>query len=327
MMYEIINNYIIFLAKTVTVVVAILAVIASTVALKKKAKNEEISIEKVSRSKLKICLLKQIEDKDSLKKFLKKEKENKKKEKKQNIQKRMFIVDFIGDMRASSAKELSKEITAILTIANKNDEVMVKIQSPGGCVHDYGYAASQLIRIKNAGIKLTVCVDKMAASGGYLMASVADTIIAAPFAVIGSIGVILQLPNFNKFLKEKNISFEQITAGNHKRNLTIFGENTNEDRAEAKDQVNEIHFLFKQFVQEYRPNIKIDEVATGKTWHALDAIKHGLVDGINTSDDFIIESAKSFAVFEVKQPNNKSKLNKILAKGASVLHSFTIDKM
>ena len=108
----------------------------------------------------------------------------------------------------------------------------------------YGLAASQMQRIRDKKLKLTVCVDKVAASGGYMMAVVADKIIAAPFAVLGSIGVLAQVPNFHRLLKKHDVDFEMLTAGKYKRTLTMFGENTDKGREKFQEDIEDTHVLF-----------------------------------------------------------------------------------
>jgi serine protease SohB len=311
-------SYLVFLLETITIVAAILLIITKIATSKQanKTNNSNIEVTKVNDSlaEIKSQVYKKILDKTEYKKYSK----DAKKVSKKNIQNnKIFVLEFKGDLRASAVVSLREEISAIIAVAAEHDEVVLKLESPGGCVHDYGLAASQLARLRKHNIKLTVCVDKMAASGGYLMAVVANKIVAAPFAVIGSIGVILQLPNLNKFLKDKKINFEQITADNQKRNLTLFGENTNEDRKNAKEQIEEVHKLFTDFVIKYRPNINIDKVATGRAWHAIDAIELNLIDEITTSDDTILKLLKSHNVFNIKKTIKKTFLQNILTKTSS----------
>lgn len=203
---------------------------------------------------------------------------------------RLFVVDFEGDIRASAVANLREEISAILMVAEAEDEVLIKLESPGGMVHSYGLAASQLRRLRDHGIKLTASVDKLAASGGYLMACVADRIIAAPFAIIGSIGVVAQLPNFNRLLKEKHIDFELHTAGDHKRTLTMLGENTEEGREKFRQELEETHGLFKDFVGSNRVEVDIQKVATGEHWYGSQALDLKLVDALQTSDDYLLNA-------------------------------------
>lgn len=213
--------------------------------------------------------------------------------------KRLFVITFAGDMKASDVEGLRESITGVLTIAEPKDEVVALIESTGGLVHAYGLAASQLQRIRDAGIPLTACVDKVAASGGYMMACVANRILAAPFAIIGSIGVIAQLPNFNRLMKKHNIEFEQIMAGEYKRTLSLFGENTEKDREKTQEDVDNIHYLFKNFVAQNRPIMQIDRVATGEIWHGIDAKGLHLVDELSTSDEYLSKAAKDFNVYQV----------------------------
>ena len=191
--------------------------------------------------------------------------------------KRVYVIDFKGDMRASAVESLREEVTALVAVATPEDEIVVCLENAGGVVHDHGLGASQLERIKSHNIPLTVIVDKVAASGGYLMASIADRIVAAPFAIVGSIGVLAQIPNFNRFLEERGIDFEQVTAGKYKRTLTMFGKNTEADREKTREDLEEVHTLFKNAVVEHRPDLDIEGVATGEYWYGRRAKELGLV--------------------------------------------------
>ena len=223
----------------------------------------------------------------------------------------LFWLDFNGSMDAHEVESLREEVTAILSLANKEkDEVLVRLESGGGVVHGYGLAASQLLRIKDAEIKLTIAIDKVAASGGYMMACVADKVIAAPFAIVGSIGVIAQIPNFNKLLKKNDIDYEQITAGQYKRTLTLFGENTEQGREKFKAEIEQTHGLFKQFVAKHRPQLDLEKVATGEHWFAMDAIDLNLVDSIATSDDELLQQAKSKQAYKVTYKQKKGLADK-----------------
>ena len=212
-------------------------------------------------------------------------------------------------MKASAVPSLREEVSAILEVAEEGDEVLVRLENYGGVVHEHGLAASQLVRIRERGIPLTVCVDKVAASGGYLMACVASTIYAAPFAILGSIGVLAQIPNFNRMLGNHGIDFEQITAGKYKRTVTMFGKNTEEDRAKLKEELEDVHRLFKSVVGDYRPDLDLDEIATGEHWYGKRAIELGLADKIRTSDEVLsdlVADKDLYALhYKVKQPLQK----------------------
>jgi serine protease SohB len=218
---------------------------------------------------------------------------------------RVFVLNFKGDLRALAVAGLRQEITAVLSMAQARDEVVLRLESPGGMVHAYGLASSQLQRIKDHGINLTVCVDKVAASGGYMMACVANKILAAPFAIIGSIGVVAQLPNFNRLLKKHDIDFELITAGEHKRTLTMLGENTAQGREKFVEEIEDVHLLFKEFIAQHRPQLDIEKVATGEHWFGERALDRGLVDELTTSDEYIAQACAAADVFEVKYVQKK----------------------
>ncbi|WPP70985.1 protease SohB [Acinetobacter pittii] len=202
---------------------------------------------------------------------------------------KIFVLDFKGDIQASAVENLREEITLILATAKAGrDRVVVRLESPGGMVHGYGLAAAQLVRLRDAGFHLTICVDKVAASGGYMMACIANEIITAPFAIVGSIGVVAQVPNFNRLLKEHNVDFELYTAGQYKRTVTMFGENTPEGKAKFEEELQQTHVLFKHFVEKYRPQLNVDKVATGEHWYGEDALDLNLVDKLQTSDEYLL---------------------------------------
>jgi serine protease SohB len=244
-------------------------------------------------------------------------------EEKQTIQPRIFVVDFDGDMQASQVEQLREEVSAILPLATSTDEIVVRVESGGGVVHGYGLAASQLLRVKEAGIRLTVSVDKVAASGGYMMACVADTIIAAPFAIVGSIGVVAQLPNFHRLLKKNDIDFELHTAGEYKRTLTVFGENTDKAREKFQADIDDVHDLFKQFVAENLNTVSFDEVSTGEYWFGQRALEKRLVDRLCTSDSYLMEKSCDHDIVEVRYRARRSWQEKLgLAAGHIVDRSI-----
>ncbi len=227
---------------------------------------------------------------------------------------RTFVIHFDGDTAASGVDFLSVEISAVLTMAGSNDEVVVCLESPGGMVHSYGLAASQMMRIRNKGIPLTAIVDRVAASGGYLMAAVANRILAAPFAVIGSIGVVAQIPNLHRLLKKNDVDVEVLTAGKYKRTLTLLGENTDEGREKFREELEDVHALFQEFVAENRPELDIEAVATGEAWYGKRALELKLVDGLATSDEYLIELCETRDVFEVTWEETKKPIDRVLDK-------------
>lgn len=246
-------------------------------------------------------------DKDQLKALRKSEAKAEKKHKKQHEEKpRVFVLDFSGDIKASATEGLRHEITALLSLATPKDEVVLRLESAGGMVHSYGLASSQLARIRQAGVPLTVCIDKVAASGGYMMACIGEKIISAPFAILGSIGVVAQLPNVNRLLKKHDIDFEVLTAGEYKRTLTVFGENTEKGREKFQEDLDVTHQLFKNFVSRYRPQLVIDEVATGEVWLGVAAQEKKLVDELKTSDEYLAERAKNAELFHLHYAERKS---------------------
>ncbi|WP_370978644.1 protease SohB [Agaribacterium sp. ZY112] len=304
---EFLSEYGLFLAKSLTflvVLVIAVAIIASSAMHKNKGGEEQIEVEKINErfEEYHEIMQSSVLDEKALKKHNKEEKKKQKQAKKEEAnetKKRIFVTEFDGDVKASDAEQLSKLISLILTEANKDDEVLIKLESSGGMVHSYGYAASQLSRIRNKGIPLTICVDKVAASGGYMMACIADKILAAPFAIIGSIGVIAQIPNFHRLLEKSNIDYEMHTAGEYKRTLTMFGENTDKAREKFREELEDTHELFKTFVKENRDSVDIDSVATGEIWFGSRALDVKLVDELITSDEYLFEQSKHADIYEI----------------------------
>lgn len=218
---------------------------------------------------------------------------------------RLFVLDFNGSIDAKEVAALREEVSAILAVAIEGDEVLLRLESGGGMVHGYGLASSQLDRLRDANIKLTISVDKVAASGGYMMACIGEKIIAAPFAIVGSIGVVAQLPNFNKLLKKNDIEFEQLTAGEYKRTLTMFGENSDKAREKFQLELEETHVLFKDFIREHRSELDLEKVATGEHWFGKQALELGLIDEIQTSDDYLTKACKNREVLAIHYVQKK----------------------
>ncbi|MDR8523393.1 MULTISPECIES: protease SohB [Shewanella] len=332
---EFLYEYGLFLAKAVTIVVAILAVVIVVLAstIKHKTEKGELKLTNLSDklTSLKHDLKEELMSKKAFKAYEKqlkadeKAKEKEQKDKVEETEPKVFVVDFKGSIDAGEVASLREEISAILAIAEKGDEVIVNVESGGGMVHGYGLASSQLDRLRQAEIPLSICVDKVAASGGYMMACVANKIYSAPFAIVGSIGVVAQVPNFNRLLKKHDIDYEQHTAGDFKRTLTIFGENTDEGREKFQQELEETHVLFKAFIAKYRPELDLEKVATGEHWYGQQAIELGLVDEIATSDDVIMKLASERTVIKVSY-QLKKKLSDKIAHGASLSFNAIFDK-
>lgn len=322
-------DYFIFLAKILTFVFAVIFLVSAIISIVSKSKTKaKMTIKKLNEKfdEVQDLIESEVLSKKEYKNLVKQRKKQKKAEQNQE-RKRLFVSRFVGDLKASSLEDLREEITAILAIAKTSDEVLILIESPGGLVNNYGLAASQLVRLRERGISLTVAIDKVAASGGYLMACVAQKIIAAPFAYIGSIGVVAQLPNFHRVLKKNDIDFEQITAGQYKRTLTIFGENTDIAREKMKEDLEAIHQQFKSFVSLYRPQVNIDEVATGEHWLAQHAKNLNLVDDIIVSDDYLLKASVTTDIYEVQCQQRKKTIVEKMGQNAAKIWNIALNKI
>jgi serine protease SohB len=314
-MAEILMDYALFLAKAVTVVVAIGFAVAMIVAsARRQHPPDRVEVKHLNEKyeAMAHTLGKETLTKKAFKAQMKQEKARKKAEKKvekaagDGARPRVFVLNFHGDIKATAVSSLREEVTAVLLLARPDDEVTARLENAGGLVHEHGLAASQLMRIKEKKIPLTIIVDKVAASGGYMMACVADRILAAPFAVLGSIGVLAQLPNFHRLLDKHGIDVEQFMAGEFKRTVTLFGRNSDEGRAKLKEELEDTHLLFKDFVTKHRPTVDIESVATGEHWYGARALELKLVDDLMTSDDYLLEASRRAEVYEVTYAAKRS---------------------
>ena len=308
---EFLTDYGIFLLKVITIALAItipiLIIIGSS---KSKTPNKgSLVVKNLSKkyenmgSTIRSSLLNPKE----LKKYNKEvQKKNKKDQKKPSKDDAVYVLNFNGDIQASEVSKLKHEINAILLSDTKCKEVVIKVESGGGSAYAYGLCAAELKRLVDNKIKLTVCIDKVAASGGYLMSCVASKIIAAPWAIVGSIGVIAQLPNFHRLLKKNSIDFEMHTAGEFKRTLTTLGENTEDGRKKFKSELEDLHLIFKDFVKEQRPQVDTKVVATGEVWQGDKAIEVGLIDELGTSDDYLVGLSKKLKLYEIEYVEKKN---------------------
>ena len=308
---EFLSEYASFLAKTLTLVVAIVVVLVAIAATRSRGRrgSGQLQVQKLNDfyKDLRERLEQSVLSKDQLKATRKAEAKAAKQDKKAPPSKpRVFVLDFDGDIKASATDNLRHEVTALLSTAKSEDEVVLRLESGGGMVHSYGLASSQLVRIRDAGIPLTVCVDKVAASGGYMMACIGQKILSAPFAILGSIGVVAQLPNVHRLLKKHEIDFEVLTAGEYKRTLTVFGENTEKGREKFQEDLETTHELFKGFVGRYRPQLDIDAIATGEVWLGMAAQERLLVDELKTSDQYLAERAVEAELFHLHFAQKKS---------------------
>ena len=322
-MLELLSDYGLFLAELLTLaIVVVLAAALIISSAKRSVLQDGLSVEHLNRryESMGDTLRRAVEGSEQFKQASKqRRKDQKRQAKKGSDRKRIFVLDFKGDIRASATASLREEVTAVLAVARSDDQVLLRLENPGGTVHEHGLAASQLLRLKQQALRVIVAVDKVAASGGYLMACVADEIIAAPFAIVGSIGVIAQLPNFHRLLESKGVDFEQVMAGRYKRTLTLFGENTDEGREKLKEELEEVHRLFKHQIAEHRPKVDIDSVATGEHWYGLRALELKLIDRISTSDDFLLDASKTHEIYGVSYKRRRPWPERVMAGAESLL--------
>ena len=319
-MLEYFFDYGLFLAKVGTLALAVVVVGGFIIAeLRRGAEQRGLTVQHLNKryEELGDTVRRAVYGKDQFKQTARQRKsERKELDKKGSQRQRIYVIDFKGDIRATATASLREEVSAILAVASQDDRVLVRLDNSGGAVHEHGLAASQLLRIRSNGLALIVAVDKVAASGGYLMACVASRIIAAPFAVIGSIGVVAQLPNFHRLLEGKGVDFEQITAGRYKRTLTMFGKNTDEGREKLKEEIEDVHALFKTQISTHRSELDIERVATGEYWYGARALELGLIDEICTSDDFLAAAAAESDLYRITYKRRLPLPERVLAGAA-----------
>lgn len=333
-MLEFLHDVGMFFSQAVIIVLAIIAIILTITAVALKNKNSKnITIELINDNleeqayQIRTSLLKDEELKNEKKRFKKSLKDSKKTE----LKPYAYVLNFLeGDVKASGVEQFREEITNLLLVAKKEEEVIINVESPGGIVHGYGLAAAQIIRLRDFGLKVTICIDKIAASGGYMMACTGHQIISAPFAIIGSVGVVAQVPNFHRLLKKNDVDFKEYTAGDFKRTVSLFGEVTEKGEKKFTEQLEATHVLFKNFVAKYRPQLDVEKIATGEYWFGEDAIKLKLVDHLGTSDDYILNKIKTHTVVKLtieKKPSFSEKISDMFAQAVSLTLEKSIQRI
>lgn len=222
------------------------------------------------------------------------------------------VLRFEGDTMATGRQDFARMVDEVLHNKERIQRVIVVVNSPGGGVSVYGQMFAGMERMRNAGVDVTACVDTYAASGGYLMSVPAQRIIAAPFAMVGSIGVVSEFMNFNKLLRRLGVEPMTITAGELKRTVTPLSEVTEENKAAYKAQLEAIHRQFIAVVKKYR-EVDADRVCTGNHWTAAESVelKLNLVDGLATSQEYLFEANQTedlVTISKLQNPYEKSVL-------------------
>lgn len=230
---------------------------------------------------------------------------------------KVAVLKFKGDIRASARFAFAKLVDEVVLNAREFKEVVVVVESPGGGVSEYGMLFAELERMRKCeeNFQLTVVVDTVAASGGYLMSLPAHKILAAPFAMVGSIGVVSFIPNIRELLEANKIKPRTFTAGDFKRTVTLTDEGDEKSAEQYKQQLALIHEQFKQALKKYRPQVELEKVATGEAWLASTTVEKELqlVDGLNTSHALLLEMNQSFDLVEYSsKAERKTFLKRIL---------------
>jgi serine protease SohB len=323
---QFLSAYGLFLAELFTLVALLGILVVLVVANRRGGRHQGLEIEHLNRrfedsaDALKRAMAgKTRAKKDAKARQKERKREERERAKEESPRPRLFVLDFKGDLRATAGASLREEVTAVLSVARSEDQVLLRLENGGGTVHEHGFAASQLVRIRQRGLRLLIAVDKVAASGGYLMACVGDHLMAAPFAIVGSIGVLAQLPNFHRLLEEKGVDFEQITAGRYKRTISMFGKNTEEGREKLQQEIEEVHDLFKRQIREHRPKVDVERVATGEHWYGSRALELELVDEIRTSDDFLLAIAQERDVYQITFRRRRRFAERLFGSAESLL--------
>jgi len=302
---EFLQDYGLFLAKGLTVLLLLLALLGAAAAMAARGRGrdeEQLTVRHLNERyrSMERVLQRKVLGRRAFRQLVRQYRRERK-EAMRAERARVYVLRFHGDIRATRVENLREEISAVLTLARPGvDQAVLCVESGGGLVPAYGLAAAQVARLREAGLDLTVTVDRVAASGGYLIAAVAQRIVAAPFAVVGSIGVVAQIPNLHRLLKRHDVDIELLTAGQYKRTLTVLGKNTPEGRAKFQQELEETHLLFKGYLQRFRPQLDLDTLATGEHWYGEQALERKLVDALGTSDDLLMRMTKEHDLYEVR---------------------------
>jgi serine protease SohB len=330
---EAVTSYLLFLAETVTLVAAVVAVLIAAVVIRQRARGRPPRLQVDSLNEhladLELALRSRLLPRKEASRRAGQQRRQRRARRRTGPEPdrpRVFVLDFRGDPRASGVDALREEITAVLAVATERDEVVLRLRNPGGFVHEQGLAASQLLRVRSRGVRLTVAVDTVAASGGYMMACVADRIVAAPFAVLGSIGVVVEVPNVHRLLDRHGVDVELFTAGRYKRTVTAFSRTTDEGRQKLREQLDDAHVLFRDWVARHRPQLDLEQVATGEYWYGTRALELQLVDELGTSDEYLTAAAGRADVLQVRYTPQRSpaqRLATLLGNRATLLGSRT----
>ncbi len=219
---------------------------------------------------------------------------------------RLAVLRFQGlrDLNASGDQRLSEAIDEVLVNRDHFEEAVVIIDSPGGTTHGYGHAYALLERLSASGLKVTACIDRIGASGGYLMALPADRILAGPFAIVGSVGVVAGIPNVKRLLEEKGVSYRLFVAGDKKRVVHFADDDGPEVREYMDEKLAGIHTQFLQAVEKHRGDrVKLDEVRSGDHWSAEESVEKGLglVDELQTSAEYLLERNREVALVMIER--------------------------
>ena len=221
----------------------------------------------------------------------------------------LYYLEFEGDIQASEAAKLKQEILVCLQVAKPTDVFLILVESSGGSVSNYGDLYSVMEMIKKRGHTLWVAIDRVAASGGYLISLPADKIFATPFALIGSIGVLSEVPNFGGLLDKYGVKMEEYTAGERKMNISMFRENGEEQKEHHRKKLGKIHELFKAQLVKYRggliekKGVDIGELMEGDFWMGENAFELGLVDELKSSVEILLDEKDHFNILKVNYHN------------------------
>ncbi|HIQ50372.1 MAG TPA: signal peptide peptidase SppA [Nautiliaceae bacterium] len=177
---------------------------------------------------------------------------------------------------------LQKVLSDLDSIEENYDGIILKIDSPGGDAYSTKKIAERIKEI-NKKIPIVACIDQIATSGAYWLASSSDYIVADDFSIVGSIGVYASYLEFTGLMEKLGVKYNRIVFGKYKDILSPFKNLTEEERKLIERKIN---YIYEYFVKEVAKNRGLnysfvkEKIATGEFFFGYEAKELNLVDAI-----------------------------------------------
>ncbi|WP_343192796.1 S49 family peptidase [Buchnera aphidicola (Taiwanaphis decaspermi)] len=216
-----------------------------------------------------------------------------------NKKSNLYILDYNDKIKKNKIKKLREEISSIILVAKKNDEVLLRLENTSDIVYEYGLVIAQLQRLRKKGIKLIISIDKIVSNGGYIIACVADHISASPFSIIGPINIVVNIPNIDKYTQTSNLN-NQLNDCNTFTKLTLIKNNTKIYVNKIFNKLDIKKYIRNSFIKDMRPSLNLNKIFNQNYWIGENAINEKLIDSINTSDDILFSKKDTHNLLKIK---------------------------